>query len=153
MTNACAISCLISNRYIWKTWLHKEQLIKTAQQEPALYLQKLLESGDVFSALVKLDEHTGVECMGCRGPKHITQESYILGIPSPDSTAASYSRVRAVVQNMLSARVRFLPPMAVLKGKRIEELIWNLLCLHLQGICGQTFTAKMALPFWLKPGF
>ena len=26
----------------------------------------------------------------------------------------------------------------------------NLLCLHLQGLCVQTFTAKMALPFWLK---
>ena len=27
----------------------------------------------------------------------------------------------------------------------------NLLCLHLQGLCVHTFTAKMALPFWLKP--
>ena len=26
--------------------------------------------------------------------------------------------------------------------------IWSLPCLHLQGLCVQTFTAKMALPFW-----
>ena len=40
--------------------------------------------------LVELDEHTtGVECMGCRDPKHITQDSYVLRIPSPQSSILS----------------------------------------------------------------
>ena len=121
MTNACAISCLISNRYIGRLGSTRSSLSRLLSKTSHCTCKNFWSLETFSSALVKLDEHTGVECMGCRDPKHITQESYILGIPSPDSTTASYSRVRAVVQNILGARVRFLPPLAVLKGKGIEE--------------------------------
>lgn len=73
---------LISNPYIGR--------LETAQQDSALYLQKLLESRGLFRDCVKLEEHTsGVECMGRRDPKRMTEDSYILRIPSPHSSIPS----------------------------------------------------------------
>ena len=95
------------------------------------------------------------------------QEPFTSGTPSPSLAAHWPSRIRRPVltearctlkrlRESLEMLLEFQVTYILFDGFAGSEIPnlnnWELavLALHLQGVCVQTFTAKMVLPFWLK---